>query len=534
MNLVIDPWIPIVTTEGKTEDVSLMRVFTDGKQYADLSVRPHERVALMRLFICIAQAALDGPKDEADRKTAFTSLSGMAKIYLDKWKSSFELFDRKQPFLQIADLKSNELTPISKLDLFLATGNNTTLFDHGANGTGNRTINISKIPLLLLTFQCFSPGGGLPVVTWKNKKTGQVGNPDSLCITGGMYHTFIRGTNILETIYLNLLPKALIARHYGTVNKEGFWGKPMWEMFPEKPDDEEKIKNATQTYLGRLVPMCRWIKIELNNSGIHCGKGFDYSVMDRKIKRPKKNQNKLPVWPAEPTASVVMNREKTERYVLGAKPDKAIWRELAALLVARNEDSVGGPLALQNHLPASFDIHVCALIRHQATIESMVESVYAVSNTILTEEGRALYVKGVERAEWQSVTLGYAVEEYRRNIDRFWDRRVEQAGKERKAIKAKLYSMAMRSYWTAVEKQRHLLMAHVDAYGTDQLAPTGEEWRKVLHKAARDAYIASCGHDTSRQIRAFVLGWKKLFAEKKAEAEIEEQDTDGGEECAEV
>lgn len=529
MNLVTEPWIPVVTIEGESEYASLMQVFTNGDKFADFSVRPHERVALMRLFICIAQAALDGPKDRTDWKIAPDNLPKVAKKYLEEWKGSFDLFDKKKPFLQIAGLKSKELTPISKLDLFLATGNNTTLFDHKANGVENRLIDEKKMPLMLLTYQCFSPGGGLPVTSWGKIKTKQVGNPDALCITGGMYHTFLRGPNPLETICLNLLPKTTVKLHYSSVNKDDYWGKPVWERLPAKPNDTKNIENATQTYLGRLVPLCRWVKIE--SAGIHCGKGFDYPVMDRKIRRNNKKKQILPVWPAEPTASVILNRDKTERYMLGAKPDKAIWRELPALLIYRNGNSIGGPLALHNDSLVNFDVHICALIRNQATIESMVESVYTISSKIFTERGHALYEEEVVKAEWRSCSLGYAIEAYRRNIDRFWDQRVEQMiPKERGALKSKLHSLAARAYWTAVEKQRHLLMACVDAMGTDRLEAERQVWRKALHKAARDAYMVACGQETPRQVRAFALGWKELFAEKKAKEENEVQSSDGGEE----
>ena len=63
MNVAFDPWIPVVTTAGKPQSASLCEVLTGGEQFADLAVRPHERVALMRLFLCVAHAALDGPKD---------------------------------------------------------------------------------------------------------------------------------------------------------------------------------------------------------------------------------------------------------------------------------------------------------------------------------------------------------------------------------------------------------------------------------------------------------------------------------------
>jgi len=41
-------------------------MFETGHQIQDLAVRPHERIALMRLLICIAQSALDGPEDYDD------------------------------------------------------------------------------------------------------------------------------------------------------------------------------------------------------------------------------------------------------------------------------------------------------------------------------------------------------------------------------------------------------------------------------------------------------------------------------------
>jgi len=48
MNVAFDPWIPVVTLGGKPKLASLCEVLTQGHLLADLSVRPHERVSLMR------------------------------------------------------------------------------------------------------------------------------------------------------------------------------------------------------------------------------------------------------------------------------------------------------------------------------------------------------------------------------------------------------------------------------------------------------------------------------------------------------
>lgn len=543
MNLVTDPWIPVITLNGMPDYINLMQAFTEGEKYADFSVRPHERVALMRLLICIAQASLDGPEDKDEWKESPKKLPEAARRYLEKWNNEevFELYHREKPFLQIKELESKELTPLSKLDVFLSTGNTTTMFDQEANGNDFRQFHPREIVLSLITFLCFSPGGGLPVTKWRDVKTGQVGNPDAPCVTGGMYHSFFRGKTIIESICFNLLSKSVVKRHYQKQNEnneeienemEMYWGKPVWEMFPDRPGEIRSIENATRTYLGRLMPLSRWIKIEPDWNGMHCGRGFDYPTLDKKIQKEKKNKSHLTIWPAEPSATVVLNKEKTNRIILGAKPDKAIWRELAAILVNRASDGIGGPLAFEHILSLKrFDINVCALIRDQASIENMVESVYSISPGILTERGRSIYEMEVEEAEWLSRKLGYAVETYRRNIDPFWDQRVEMAGKDRNKLKTKLHSKATRSYWTAIEKKRFLLMEYVNVIDNkDEFKSAQKAWHDSIHRAARDAYISACGQETTRQKRAFALGWKKLFMEKKDETEKNDQNADGGEE----
>ena len=98
MNLVTEPWIPILRLDGKSDVASLQQVFTEGNQYADLAVRPHERIALMRLLICIAQAALDGPADIDGWDKVPEKLPESAAKYLNDKQEVFELFHSQKPF----------------------------------------------------------------------------------------------------------------------------------------------------------------------------------------------------------------------------------------------------------------------------------------------------------------------------------------------------------------------------------------------------------------------------------------------------
>src|SRR3954470_18553721 len=104
MNLVNDPWIPVVYRTGTPAKISLLDAFSQGEEIFDLPVRPHERIALMRLMICIAQVALDGPADHTDLLHCRKQMPQAATNYLEHWREAFELFGEGQRFLQVPNL----------------------------------------------------------------------------------------------------------------------------------------------------------------------------------------------------------------------------------------------------------------------------------------------------------------------------------------------------------------------------------------------------------------------------------------------
>src|ERR1700730_5780520 len=264
MNLTTDAWIPIVWKNGEPGTVSLLRAFERIQEIQDLAVRPHERIALMRLLICTAQAALDGPADYDDWKVCLPRIVPPSLEYLDRWQSAFELFGNGKRFLQVANLK--QPTPesdgddgdggnsTSKLDLALATGNNTTLFDNA--GGSERTFTSGELALMLTTFQCFSPGGRIGVALWNGHETSGKGSSDHApCLAGGMLHALVRGDSLFSTLHKNLMTKRQAEHFFG----QDCWGRPAWESMPTGLADTEAVQNASRTYLGRLVPLTRAI-----------------------------------------------------------------------------------------------------------------------------------------------------------------------------------------------------------------------------------------------------------------------------------
>ncbi len=518
MNVAYDKWIPVVTTLGERKLTSLCEVLADGEQFADLAVRPHERVTLMRLFLCVAHAALDGPEDYDEWCQVPSRLPAAVRQYLERWKDSFELFHPEKPWLQVTGLSKTgsaqqitdnltEWTPTSKLDFAYASGNNTTLFDHAGMGEA-RQVALVDLILAFLTYQCFSPGGLISQVFWHGKQTTKT-SKDAPCATASMVHGLLRGENVFATIHLNLPNRDDIRLSYG----DAPIGRPVWEQTPGSLDDTPNVENATTTYLGRLVPMPRLIWLHPQGERMLLGAGLVYPAL-------------RDGFPQEPTATVVLRRisRTEERSVLSYRPSKSLWRELGAVIVKRQADGIGGPLSLRAiHCGQGCDLTVGAMARDQANIVDTVESVFRISAGLSTPAGVAAYESEVKTAEDLASRLGWAIESYRSAVDGGWEGRLKSAGASKGELKAKLHGIAATHYWTAVERNLSLLMAHIESLGSETSLSTRETWRRMLFASACDSYRTACGQDTPRQIRAFAAGWKRLINRKKDSAHEDEE-----------
>jgi len=306
-------------------------------------------------------------------------------------------------------------------------------------------------------------------------------------------------------------------------------GRPVWELFPDAPDlKRECIANATKTYLGRLAPISRWIKLLHGTDQMYCCNGFKYDTFKDGF-------------PAEPTAAVRVatmrdiNEANTDkRKVVKIDPLKALWRELSALMIERSAYGLGGPLAMGNApRDTEFDFHVCAMIRDQASMDVAVESVFSIKPTFQDNfyvyQAEVTGTNNVLGAEGHARKLRRAVEEYRKLIDADWAPRVKRTeAKKQGVLRNRLAETAFLSYWTAVEKNLSLIMNHIYAVGSYDSEPTLKTWRLMLYRASIEGYSVACGQETPRQIRAYAKGLEKLKkttdeAESKNDIENEEE-----------
>jgi CRISPR system Cascade subunit CasA len=521
MNLTTDAWIPIVWKDGKVGIVSLRKAFERGEKIRDLAVRPHERIALMRLLICIAQAALDGPEDYEDWKACRERLVRSVLAYLDRWQHVFELFGSSQRFLQVANLKqhggkTNEDDSdggnfTSKLDLSSATGHNTTLFDNA--GGSERTCTPAELALMLTTFQCFSPGGRIGVALWHGQKTAGNGSSDHApCLSGGMLHALLQGDDLAATLCKNLTTKQRVAEFFG----RNSWGKPVWEQMPEGLGDEKAVQNAVHTYLGRLVPLSRAIWLASDCRALILANGLEYGSYAESGWR-------------EPSATVVTRFVKGQatRVVLPASIVTAPWRELHALTAQALNKGPGGPFALENinlDEPA-FDLWVGGLVVNKAKPVDSIGYLLHIPVEMLSKTSQKVYEVGVKLANSMEIKMMHAIGVYHKELGDNLDR------PERKVRGKQIRSEVAAQFWTEVEDAVANLLEIATA--PESFGPKSgwlkTAWGIAVLRAAREVYELTCPHETPRQLRAYALGLKTFLTapveagggESETEIEVE-------------
>ncbi|RYD28852.1 MAG: type I-E CRISPR-associated protein Cse1/CasA [Verrucomicrobiaceae bacterium] len=480
-NLADDPWVPVRRLDGSSDLLSLNDLFARSAAIAGLDAAPHERVSLMRLLVCLAQAALGAPAESHDWPCFGSDMSTKVPAYLARADIHpyFELFGPGLRFLQVEVPAREEPVPSSKLMPHLATGNNPTLFDH-AGGT-DRSFSPSRLALALLTFQNFYPlyGAG-----YKGKGP---------CADSNMAHTLLHGGNLAETILLNALDAETIAEFYEVAGM----GRPLWETGGSTGAAQQ---SATRSYLGRLVPRHRnlWLHDD--------GKAFNLS--NESLQYPNFEEAR------EPSATVKVTLKTTgeERRLLPLRQGRGLWRDLDSIAVLRTsrQQTQRAPLTLQSHIHAfekeEAHLWVGGLVTDlKAKILDTAESSFTVPYALFKEEGRAMYENGVAAAQTQSQQLYGAVKNY-------------AAGMKHESAP---HEAASRHYWNTLDQESSLLLSLIGDPGLldgKQIEAADSLWGRIVRHAARAAYDAICQRLTPRQHKAYIEGLRVLFPKPKSAA----------------
>lgn len=301
-NLLDEPWIPVAGNRR----VSLLAIFTDSS-LTSLGGNARQKIAILKLLQAIAQAACTPPDDTAWRTLGTKGMADACAAYLEKWRDSFYLYG-PQPFLQMPVAKAAAV-PFGTIMPEIATGN-TPRFAHVQC---EREVGDADRALILITEMSLALGGKkgdhrVTLAPGHAKKPTAAAGPAVGYL--GLLHSFLTGSSIMETVWLNLLSAQTIA---GLGRFTAGTGRPPWEQMPASeicPVAQELMNSL----MGRLVPLARFCLI--GDNGIHITEG---------ISHPDYKADML-----DPSAAA--NRDKKDVKMLWADPDKRPWRSLSAML----------------------------------------------------------------------------------------------------------------------------------------------------------------------------------------------------------
>lgn len=238
-NLIDEPWLKVLLTDGRTSEVSLKDVLVNAHRYRDLAGElPTQDAAIMRLMLAVlhtvfSRADENGNMSPLTRKNAPQRWEALWKRgefpkepiekYLAEWHERFWLFHPDRPFYQVPEAAEGTAYGAPKLNGELSESSNKVRLFPKRSGIGKETLTYGEAARWLLhvvNYDDASLKKPSPTMGWLGKL--------GLIIPAG--------NNLFETLMLNL-----IFLRDGTEE----WGdqRPTWE-YQELRTETDRAKCA--------------------------------------------------------------------------------------------------------------------------------------------------------------------------------------------------------------------------------------------------------------------------------------------------
>lgn len=323
-NLISESWIPCLMRNGEANEMGIRDVLAQAPDIRSLlAPSPLVTVCLHRLLLAILHRNF-GPKSHEAWAEIWRNHGwdrAVLESYFTKYRDRFDLFHPTHPFFQVPQLEPKpdgkspgyELSSLAKH--YLSAGSGATLFDHTV---ATRPFSPADAARFLLALQSFFLGG--LVSRLKGEGPSAEGGPLSKGAA-----VLVEGENLFKTLMLNLLIYDPPSGQPFAIQSAS--DRPVWEQEPGREAEERqplgyldyltwpsmRVRLMPETEDGRLV--VRWM---IAAAGTRLAKDgflepqFAYNLNRKKNPGPK-DEPWLPV---------------------RLRPDKALWRDSTALLVA--------------------------------------------------------------------------------------------------------------------------------------------------------------------------------------------------------
>lgn len=243
-NLLQEPWIKVMEFDGRTEEVSLLKVFENAHRWQGLAGELlTQDIAVMRLLLAVLHtvfsradsegnlASLASPEEALERWKALWDRGAFPMEIIEKYLVHFEdrfwLFHEKYPFYQVPGMGRTTQYTASKLNGELSESNNKIRLFSQRTGNNKTALSYSEAARWLLYINAYDDTAAKP--TKSGLPSPGAGWLGKLGLVAAV------GTNLFETLLLNLV-----------LLKDGgneLWGdgRPVWEMKNVKAAERTEI-----------------------------------------------------------------------------------------------------------------------------------------------------------------------------------------------------------------------------------------------------------------------------------------------------
>lgn len=320
-NLLTEPWIPVIYTDGSVADINIRDVFAEAHDIQGLACDlPTVNVAVFRTLLAIFYRSI-GKSMLTDRKywtklwKASTLPLDTITEYLDSVSDRFDLLDPEKPFLQTPGLHSSKGEWKDLRTIIADSSREDALF---AQSDPNLELTYAKAAQWLIHTQNFDYAGIKTGAVGDSRVKNGKGYSIGISWLGWLGCTVIKGKDFKETLLFNYAPPESLSRNLNS-------DLPIWE---EPPLTSAVRKNArVNGQVGLLTWPQRRILLHNNGTGIDKVLVCNGDPVDR---LSQSNNETMTPWRYSEAQS-----KKAKRPIYMPKtlnPGEALWRGLSSLL----------------------------------------------------------------------------------------------------------------------------------------------------------------------------------------------------------
>ncbi|MEV0356898.1 type I-E CRISPR-associated protein Cse1/CasA [Nocardia sp. NPDC050697] len=488
-DLLDEPWTLATDTAGRLREVSLRQLFRDAHELSALAGElPTQEFAILRLLLAVLHRAIrERPGTAVEIWTGLWREWPADEIdaYLLRYRHRFQLFDAKEPFLQVAGLRSGK-DAVSSLDKVIADIPNGSKYFTTRAGRAIERIGAAEAARWLVHAHAFDPSGIKSGAVGDERVKGGRGYPIGIAWAGGLGGVYLEGTDLRQTLLLNLVLTDPSGERHQQL------GIPPWERDADGPaarkDPGPRGPVDLLTWQSRRI---RLVRDGTEVTGLVLCNGDALEPFNQQRLEP------MTAW----RYSEIQSKKagKPRHYPLLHDPDRSLWRGLRSLLgdVANSAPTTGrgiapgvvewaGLLTARGVIPRTHPIRLHATgmhyINNVSIVGDIIDDAIGFSAAMLADNPalRTCAVNAVQLAEDCVTELG-----------RLAANLALAAGGATEGPTARARELG---YFTLEDPYRRWLRG-LDPLATD-LSGSAAEWQRVVGRIVRglaDELIAAAG-----------------------------------------